>query len=386
MAAIDRNRSRSPRGQDNGDIMRLIVAREQARLAKDWLNADDIRSQLTAMGVTVFDKTKTWSCIDGRKGNTPTFTELEAGYTGETGPQNPIAIGARSMQIKKLVQMREQARASKDFEQSDKIREELKLIGVEVFDKEKMWRSSDGSSGCIIGYRANAGPTDIEITALVAQREKARQAGDWGTGDMIRNELKSVGVEIYDKEKQWRSKDGRSGIVPTWSQGFNPTNMPVVQGGAPQKQTASASMPDLRNQLVQAALAAAANPVTAVQTLQLLQQTTAPQSIPLLKVAAAPPNKATTPRPAVKTQITPEVQDALNFIAQCGGQHIGDAEINWLVEIREKVRMQKDFSTADELRKVLKASLGIELFEKEKRWQSADGRQGSIPMWSNLEM
>ena len=31
--------------------------------------------------------------------------------------------------------------------------------------------------------------------------------------------------------------------------------------------------------------------------------------------------------------------------------------------------MQKDFATADELRKVLKASVGIELFEKEMRWQ-----------------
>jgi len=121
-------------------------------------------------------------------------------------------------QIKALVQQREQARANKDFTRSDEIREELKTMGVEVFDKEKMWRSTSGASGVILGYHARGGPTDLEITTLVVQREKVRQSGDFGTSDMIRNELRAVGVEIYDKEKIWKASDGRQGPVPTWQQ------------------------------------------------------------------------------------------------------------------------------------------------------------------------
>jgi hypothetical protein len=117
-----------------------------------------------------------------------------------------------------LVQQREQARAQKDFARSDEVRDELKALGVEVFDKEKMWRAKNGLAGCIIGFSAEGVATDLEITTLVVQREKARQSSDFGTADMVRMELRAAGVEIYDKEKVWKVADGRQGPVPSWTQ------------------------------------------------------------------------------------------------------------------------------------------------------------------------
>merc|ERR1719188_1885924 len=41
-------------------INQLIQMREQARCGKDYAQADQIREQLTQMGVEVWDKEKTW--------------------------------------------------------------------------------------------------------------------------------------------------------------------------------------------------------------------------------------------------------------------------------------------------------------------------------------
>merc|ERR1719359_2807971 len=87
-----RNRSRTPIGSVGGggggsslnDIMNLVVTREQARLNKNWAYADQVRQQLNAMGVSVFDKTQSWTSSDGRKGRIPSFNEVEAGVTADT--------------------------------------------------------------------------------------------------------------------------------------------------------------------------------------------------------------------------------------------------------------------------------------------------------------
>jgi len=53
------------------DINAQLTAREVARMAKDFTTADTIRSTLNAAGVTVCDRTKTWSARDGRRGARP---------------------------------------------------------------------------------------------------------------------------------------------------------------------------------------------------------------------------------------------------------------------------------------------------------------------------
>eukprot|EP00408_Alexandrium_pacificum_P009233 CAMPEP_0171231198 /NCGR_PEP_ID=MMETSP0790-20130122/39781_1 /TAXON_ID=2925 /ORGANISM="Alexandrium catenella, Strain OF101" /LENGTH=406 /DNA_ID=CAMNT_0011697419 /DNA_START=81 /DNA_END=1301 /DNA_ORIENTATION=- len=395
-----RDRSRSPAASGAYDeIVRLVVMREQARMSKDWATADSVREQLVAKGVTIQDKSSSWRCVDGSSGRIPTWSEVEGGSTTESFITNQsMTQGGRSAampppvndgsdaHIKHLVMMREQARAQKDFTQADTYREELKALGVDIFDKEKMWRSKMGASGVIIGYRGGAGPTDLEISTLVVQREKARQNNDYNTSDMIRNELRAVGVEIKDREKIWVASDGRQGPVPTWSAvmagGDTPgfaQGMAATTGGM-----AASNSNSLRDQVVQAALAAASNPNNALKTLQMLQQ-----------VGGAPPS-AMAPKPtraaqpaqarAAPTATDPECIEAITFVSSCqaAGRAPTDAEIDWLVGLREKFRSQKAFNDADALRQEMRGTLGIELDEKTKQWSCSDGRQGVIPMWSSM--
>mmetsp|Transcript_91193 Transcript_91193/g.284197 ORF Transcript_91193/g.284197 Transcript_91193/m.284197 type:complete len:393 (-) Transcript_91193:109-1287(-) len=390
---MDRNRSRSPRGTNYEEIVRLVVMREQARLGKDWSLADTIREKLVSSGVTLWDKSRSWKSSDGQSGRIPTFSEIEAGHTPESfmaeqeaGTTAAPAGDGSETHIKYLVQLREQARAQKDWAQSDKLREELKALGVDIFDKDKMWRSKSGSAGVIIGYRGANGPTDLEISTLVVQRERARQGNDYATSDMIRNELRAVGVEIQDREKTWRSSDGRSGAVPSWS-------TIIGGGGADTSGAAAAAVPGmprgnvggLQNQVVQAALAAAQNPNSAMRVLQMLQPGGAPAAP--MKVAgnfAAPPAMAMA---ATASGISGECQEAIKFVShyQAAGRLPLDAEIEWLVSLREKFRANKDFASSDALRNAMRTSLGIQFDEKTKSWKSSDGRMGAIPMWNSLD-
>jgi len=379
-----RERSRSPFAASYEEIISLVVSREQARSAKDWTLADSIREKLSGMGVSLQDKSNTWRSNDGQTGRIPTWSEIEAGHTPESfmtqqdaGAASAHAGDGSEDHIKQLVLTREQARAAKDWTQSDKLREELGALGVEINDKEKMWRSKSGAKGVIIGYRGAGGPTDLEISTLMVQREKARQLGDFATSDMIRDELKTAGVHIQDREKTWRCSDGRQGTIPSWADvqggGGAAAAVPAATMGA----AAHGAQASLQNQLVQAALAAAQNPATAARTLQLLQQAN----------GAAPAAVKMTPKPAMPAASSnPECQEALGFIQTCraSGRTPMDAEVEQLISLREKFRQAGDFAAGDQLRNALRTSLSIEIHDKEKRWTAPGGREGTIPTWSTL--
>lgn len=53
------------------EIHAQLTAREQARQSKDFSTADAIRRSLNACGISVCDRTKTWSSKDGRGGPRP---------------------------------------------------------------------------------------------------------------------------------------------------------------------------------------------------------------------------------------------------------------------------------------------------------------------------
>jgi len=398
---MDRNRSRSPHGAGSSsyeEIVRLVMMREQARSQKDWSLADTIRDKLVASGVTLSDKTHSWKSSDGQTGRIPTFSEIEAGHTPESfmahqeaRSQMPAGDGSEA-HIKYLIQMREQARAQKDWTQSDNLRNELKAIGVDIFDKEKMWRSRTGASGVIIGYRGAGGPTDVEISTLVIQRERARQSSDFATSDMIRDELRAAGVEIQDREKTWRCSDGRQGAIPSWGEiiagaGAGPTTRGT--GAAPVMPQANGN--NLQNQVVQAALAAAQNPNTAMRTLQILQQASGPQvmggGVPVKPVGRVMPTTVVAGGGGGGGgNVSAECREALEFVSQCqaAGRPPLDAEIDWLVGLREKFRASKDFNSSDTLRNAMRGTLGIQFDEKDKTWKANDGRTGAIPMWNSI--
>eukprot|EP00435_Cladocopium_sp_Y103_P021786 s4463_g5.t1 len=184
-----RARSRSPRQAQlsSKEIAQLIFAREQARLAKDWSQADNLRSQLHDGGVQLYDKTRLWKCSDGRSGRIPTFDEVEAGQVEPVYEDAKEEVDGSKEEIQSLVLQREQARGSKDFQQADAIRSQLQDLGVELLDKEKLWKCPNrGMQGIITGFRSNE-LSDVEVHTLVTQREKARMGNDYDLSDMIRD-------------------------------------------------------------------------------------------------------------------------------------------------------------------------------------------------------
>lgn len=385
------------------EIVSLIFQRETARKANDYAQADSIRDQLKAGGVEMFEKTKQWKTTDGRSGTIPTWQEIEAGSSIDHHVERvQDGSGASSIDpndplggIKQLVMQRESARSAKDFQEADRIREELRQQSVEIFDKEKLWkRTSDGAAGVVIGYREDGTCTDQEIQILVLQRERARQEKQWPVSDMIRDELRLRGVAIFDKEKRWTANDGRQGAVPVWN-GTNGVVMQPMPAGAPMMHrhtpvypprsipTAFAgganNLQTLQNQIVQEALRHAQNPVAAQQTLQRLRSGGGNAQMQAARPTSSRPVKAE-PTPSA----SPDVRDALTFCQNSQGRTLAEEEIMWLLETRERCRSISDYASADALRNAMK-SLGLELMEKQKIWSTSDGRSGAIPAWESLK-
>jgi len=375
--------------------MSLIFQREQARQGQDFTQADQLREQLSAMGVTLLDKARQWRSADGRLGKIPSWSDIESGATSTAAiaqSNDPLS------HVKSLVHQREQARASKDFVRGDQLREELKSLGVELFDKEKLWRGKDGTSGVIIGFQAGGGPTDLEITTLIAQREKARQNSDFSTADMVRDELKQYGVTILDKEKSWKSVDGRTGGVPMFHDGPPVHGAPMLVPAAAPAQGHCAGVPvAVQQQIMSLALHASQDPNLAQRALTSLRQavqapaTVAPRAVhPYPDYVIAPPARRPVAPPPLHVQRgkggppqPAEVAEALSFCNQAAHRGMSDEDILWLIEVRERRRKESDFSSADALRDGMK-KCGVELHQKEQRWTHADGRAGDIPTWQSL--
>jgi len=59
------------RGMPDGQIMDMLVMREQARMNRDYQIADQIRNDLRSAGVHVNDAERKWTAEDGRAGPRP---------------------------------------------------------------------------------------------------------------------------------------------------------------------------------------------------------------------------------------------------------------------------------------------------------------------------
>ena len=98
--------------------------------------------------------------------------------------------------INQLVAQREQARQARNWPLGDSLRDQLRAAGVEIYDKEKFWKSWDGKVGIIGGFGPYGALKDAEIHSILKRRDEAKQIKDWVTADKIREDLRSRGVEV----------------------------------------------------------------------------------------------------------------------------------------------------------------------------------------------
>ena len=97
------------------------------------------------------------------------------------------------MDIQELVDRREMLRKVHEWDTADRIREQLRSMGVQLNEATKEWIAPDGRRGPLMAVAAGTvHMPQPEIEALVGQREVARRAHDWGTADAIRNKLRGA--------------------------------------------------------------------------------------------------------------------------------------------------------------------------------------------------
>merc|ERR1712151_304754 len=194
---------------------------------------------------------------------------------------------------------------------------------------------------------------------------------------------------------------GRKGPVPRWDDidapGAAPAPpmppMPPATHG--RRGVTWAASPELRDELMHTAAMACQDAMVAQRCLDALHQVMAQSqrdsyAMRMHRQAPPPPQYQQRGRERHADERhanrSADYAEAMNFISSVKAQRLspGDSEINWLIGCREKLRFKKDFEGADDLRNAMRSSLGIELLEKEKTWQSKDGRSGSIPSFSEI--
>jgi cysteinyl-tRNA synthetase len=89
-------------------------------------------------------------------------------------------------EILKLIHEREVLRGKSVFAAADLIQEKLKVLGVQLYDKQARWSTSDGRGGAIVpGCRWSCMLSDEEIHTLVLQREAAIQDNKRGKAEQV---------------------------------------------------------------------------------------------------------------------------------------------------------------------------------------------------------
>ncbi|MEO0851572.1 MAG: cysteine--tRNA ligase, partial [Pseudomonadota bacterium] len=88
--------------------------------------------------------------------------------------------------------------ALRDAGKADVLRASGNLIGLLTQTPDAWFKSSSPQSA--------GAPTDDEIEALIAERQAAKKAKDYGKADGIRDDLKASGVIIEDSPQgtRWR--------------------------------------------------------------------------------------------------------------------------------------------------------------------------------------
>ena len=281
------------------DVVSLLDRRCLARTAGDYATADAIKAELSnEFGIEVQDRTREWRAdgnVDawrssprqhfGSKGHD--YRRASDDHSGELGSRshsNDRRFGAAEIRhseidievarspdteeeeqilasgdeevvcllserdIDTLLADRLQAKIRRDFERADAIRSDLRLNGVDVDDRAKLWRAdghtfaslrfaagrrsrqlasstSEGSSDRWTGTRRVAGDfsgrrhdyirspddasdngDDQQIDALLSERLAAKMSRDFATADSIQNVLSEKhGVEVNDVKREWRA-------------------------------------------------------------------------------------------------------------------------------------------------------------------------------------
>jgi len=395
---------RAKSGPSTEEIMQLVEEREAARKEKDYETADRIRSELKAQGVDLNDVDREWRGADGRRGS---FAAAVASRAVCDVPDETIVA---------TVQEREAARQAHDYPRADELRESLRAQGVEILDKEKIWRTCDGRLGVLPGKLK-----DEEIAHLVQLRETERSSRNFEMADRIRQALRDVGVRLDDRMNTWSTDDGRGGSFGSKSGQFAIPNTAMMQqqqaianpyavsayavppSSVIGSYSSAMSSPAQPTAHISAA-ATSAVPISELEILLLVHQHEESRALGDTVVQEAVRNVLVSRGVTLDERIWswragdgragPMLfADASSYrmalSAAAGGSYqvpqtvgtlsvSGGENLEHLITLREQARAQRNFPVADRLRETLRAR-GVRLDDEQQEYVLPDGRQGKYP-------
>jgi len=196
-------------------IDQLIAERLRFKMSRNFREADAIQDALIGQGIYINDGFKEWrgdgdDWGQGTRGSNRRSDggEFRVREYSHRGPGMGLSTDEKEL-ISGLVAKRAQAKATRDYDLADSIREQLTSdYTVTVDDKKCQWSlineeyiyiSSDTDT-------PNPLPDDVieNIQNQLADRSIAKQRRDFRTADAIRDSLnEEYNVEINDREKEW---------------------------------------------------------------------------------------------------------------------------------------------------------------------------------------
>lgn len=194
-------------------IHTLLATRLQAKLKKNFREADKLEESLALLGVTVRERPeKTWRAdltVDRRTGR--------VAYTRMTeDPDTTVNVDL----VNQLISDRQVAKVEKDYETADQIRAKLEEeLGVILDDKRKSWVVKHPMGHPYMPQHSDLESTLSEtslktINELLARTYKAKRFGDFNEADAAQEELRSFGVVINDSMGSlWTFQDEIAGGV-----------------------------------------------------------------------------------------------------------------------------------------------------------------------------
>jgi len=210
-----RHRQASSRAAVSADFQSVegrCLERERARRDGDYATADRIRDELMKYsGVHLEDKTHSFTMPDGRRGSydLQVWETAEVEVARRTAAQAPL--GHRSYEgyhhALTTARRREESRRERDYAASDRIRDELRRVGVECDDAAHTF-----TLGNMVGtFDLNTGIGTREVQYVCLEREEARRDRNYEQSDTLRDWLAQWGVQLDDKTHVFTTSDGERG-------------------------------------------------------------------------------------------------------------------------------------------------------------------------------
>jgi len=201
---------------DQGMVLNMMQARDDARGARDFFTADEIRAVLREdWSVHVDDDLREWWVGEPREGGRDRggrSSREVAAWSRSPDDEAEIDQG----QVLALIQQRDDARDERNFEEADAVRDTLQNeLGVAVDDQSRQWwvgqridKGRNGKVGRDTPWSRSVDDTteidDEKVLDLIQERDEARKTRNYSAADEMREALyNKFGVAMDDDTRQW---------------------------------------------------------------------------------------------------------------------------------------------------------------------------------------